>query len=120
MSTMISIGPNTLIDEIVLLNSVQEQVPAADLDYLYAGAVGVGLNFLLDDRLAYTAADFDAVEAEDSQITVTLLDGDAARVTSFAAAIGVEEKLVYSAALCVGLARLAGDTTRMICFSDSL
>jgi hypothetical protein len=96
-----------------VLALVQEQVPAADEAYVLKGAVGVGLNFLLDPVYAFVAADFETPGDADDTVSVTLADGDAARAESLATALEVDVGLIYSAALCTGLARLQGSTARI-------
>ncbi|MEI4927640.1 hypothetical protein Q8G50_34545, partial [Klebsiella pneumoniae] len=58
---------------------VQQQVPAADEDYVRTGAVGVGLNFLLDPVYKFVASDFATPGAADDTASVDLIDGDDAR-----------------------------------------
>ena len=97
-----------------VLALVQEQVPAADEDYVRKGAVGVGLNFLLDPVYQFVTSDFDLVAAEDDTIAVELIDGDSDRAQSLADTLGVDVSSIYSAALCTGLARLQGSTSRIV------
>lgn len=96
-----------------ILALVQVQIPEADEAYVLKGAVGVGLNFLLDPVYAFTADDFGASGDADDTVSVDLIDGDADRAESLATALGVEVGLIYSAALCTGLARLQGSTQRI-------
>lgn len=113
--TTVSIDHDTTTGQRVapVLVLVQQQVPAADEDYVRTGAVGVGLNFLLDPVYHFVAADFATPGAADDTASVTLLDGDDARAQSLATALDVNVALIYSAALCTGLARLQGSTVRI-------
>ena len=95
------------------LTKIQEQVPAADADYARAGALGVGLNFLLDPVWRIVAADFAAPTAKDATVSVTPLAGDEDRAESLATALSVDVALVYSAALCTGFARLNSSVARI-------
>ena len=92
---------------------VQLQHSAADEDYVRAGAVTVGLNFLRDSVYRFTAADVATPGDADDTASVTLNDGDADRAQSLADALSVNVALVYSAALCTGLARLQGSAARI-------
>lgn len=96
-----------------ILALVQVEVPAADEAYVLKGAVGVGLNFLLDSAYHFVAADFETPGDADDTVSVTLIDGDSDRAESLATALGVDVGLIYSAALCTGLARLQGSTQRI-------
>ena len=113
--TIVSIDHDTHTEQRVapVLVLVQQQVPAADEDYVRAGAVTVGLNFLLDPKYRFTAADFATPGDADDTASVTLNEGDDARAQSLADALSVNVALVYSAALCTGLARLQGSADRI-------
>ena len=113
--TTVSIDHDTHTGQRVapVLVLVQQQVPAADEDYVRTGAVGVGLNFLLDPVYHFVAADFATPGAADDTTSVDLIEGDDARAQSLATALSVNVALVYSAALCTGLARLQGSTARI-------
>lgn len=113
--TTVSIDHDTHTGQRVapVLVLVQQQVPAADADYVRSGAVGVGLNFLLDPVYKFVAADFATPASADDTTSVTLIAGDDARAQSLATALGVNVALIYSAALCTGLARLQGSTARI-------
>ena len=113
--TTVSIDHDTTTGQRVapVLVLVQQQVPAADEAYVLGGAVGVGLNFLLDPVYHFVAADFATPGAADDTASVDLLEGDDARAQSLATALSVNVALVYSAALCTGLARLQGSTARL-------
>ena len=114
--TTVSIDHDTVTGQRVapVLVLVQQQVPAADEDYVRTGAVGVGLNFLLDPVFKFVAADFATPGAADDTASVTLIEGDDARAQSLATALSVNVALIYSAALCTGLARLQGSTSRIV------
>lgn len=113
--TTVSIDHDTVTGQRVapVLVLVQQQVPAADEDYVRMGAVGVGLNFLLDPKFHFVAADFAAPGDADDTASVDLIEGDDARAQGLATALGVNVALIYSAALCTGLARLQGSTARL-------
>lgn len=96
-----------------VLALVQVQVPAADSDYVLTSAIVVGLNFLLDPTYKIVVADFATPGAADDTTAVTLANGDADRAQSLADALSVNVALVYSAALCTGLARLQGSALRI-------
>lgn len=96
-----------------VLAAVQVQYPAANEAYVLTGAVVVGLNFLLDPTYRIVAEDFSDPVGADDTIAVTLADGDSDRATSLASDLGVSVDLVYSAALCTGLARLQGSRQRI-------
>ena len=102
-----------------VLLAVQATVPAADLDYTYAGAARVGLTHIAWDKwptnYAYTAADFDiTVDAGALEIEVDLEDDDSACAVAFAADLSVPAEAVVGAALCTGLARLSGTDARIV------
>ena len=96
-----------------VLALVQQTVPAADDAYVLTGALGVGLNFLLDPVYQFDAADFANPSAADDTVSVDPIEGDEARAESLATALEVDVSLIYSAALCTGLARLLGSTARL-------
>lgn len=113
---MTTIAINTVTGQraAAVLPIVQVQYPAADLDYLCAGAVGVGLNRLFSPAFKFVAEDFGTPLEADDTVAVELDDADDARATSLAAELGVDVALVLSAALCTGLAKLVGDTSRLV------
>ena len=88
--------------------------PSADLDYVYTGAVGVGLNRLFDPTFAFIAADFDAPGSADDEVDVTVETADAARAASLATALSTTSALILSAALCTGLEKLVGSSARIV------
>ncbi len=114
--TTVNIETTTQAEQriIAILALVQEQVPAADDDYVRKGAVGVGLNRLLDERFGFVAADFADPAASDDTIAVELIDGDEDRAESLATALSVDVALIYSAALVTGIGKLAGDRSRLL------
>lgn len=113
MSVNVDIDTHTGQRVAPVLALVQEQVPEADEAYVYAGAIGVGLNFLLDPVYGFVHADFASPGAADDTVAVTLAEGDADRAESLADGLGVSVALIYSAALCTGLARLQGSVDRL-------
>lgn len=112
--TMIAINTTTAERMAHVLPLVQEQVPAADADYVYSGAIGVGLNRLEDPTFKFVGDDFDTVTEADSEVDVEVTAADGVRVFALSVALGVDEDLIRSAALCTGMAKLAGDPTRLV------
>ena len=105
----------------VALVAVQLTVPAADLDYVRAGAVMVGLNRLYDHNYRFMAADFTSPGQAAFVEAVTIDSTDLARATSLAAELSVPIANIYSAALCTGAAKLAGEKARIVGpFSDTV
>lgn len=96
-----------------VLALVQLQVPDANEAYVLTGAVCVGLNFLWDARYKFTGPDFASPGVGDDTTSVTPSPEDVSRAELLAIRLGVSEALVYSAALCTGLARLQGSTARL-------
>jgi hypothetical protein len=117
MSTSVSAYVDTTADarNATVLPLVQETVPAADEDYVYSGAVRIGLNRLAAPNRDYVAADYVAtVGAGVSLVTIAVEDDDVARADVIAAAMGVTRARVVSAAVCTGLAMLAGVDARIV------
>ncbi len=120
---MITIGIDSQSSDRVapVLAKVQETVPGADEAYVLKGALGVGLNFLLDPVYKITADDFAAPGGQDLTVDVEPIEGDEDRALILALAIewplGLTQPaalaLVYSATLCTGLARLLGSKARI-------
>jgi hypothetical protein len=98
----------------VVLPDVQETVPEADLDYVCAGAVRVGLNRLNAKNRGYKAADYvTTISVGASLIAIAVEDDDVARADVIAAAASVTRAVVVSAAACTGLAMLTGLDVRI-------
>lgn len=113
MAVSIDIDTHTGQRVAPVLTLVQVQVPAADEAYVLKGALGVGLNFLFDPVYGFVAGDFTTPGAADDAVSVEPIDGDEARAQSLADALEVDVALIYSAALCTGLARLQGSKARL-------
>jgi hypothetical protein len=62
----------------------------------------------------FVSGDFADPAAGDDVEAVELLAGDADRAASLASSLSVNITLIYSAALCTGLARLQGSTARIV------
>lgn len=111
--TMIAVDTVAVQRMAHVLPRVQEQVPAADDDYVYAGAVCVGLNRLFDPTFRFVAEDFADPGEGEEEIDVAVDEADDARATSLAAELDVPVSRILSAALCTGMAKLVGSTTRL-------
>lgn len=113
---MSTIAVNTLTVQRVatVLPLVQDVVAEATDDYVYTGAVGVGLNRLFDPNFKFKASDFESVVFADDTVDVTIDPADSDRATSLAASLGVSVDVILSAALCTGMAKLVGDPVRLV------
>ena len=113
--TMIAINTLSATRASACIAAVQAAgAPEADLDYVYTGAVGVGLNRLFDPSFAFVAADFDAPGSADDSIDVAVESADESRAASLATALSTTSALVLSAALCTGLEKLVGSSARIV------
>lgn len=92
-----------------VLAKVQTEVPDADENYIYTGAVRVGLNRLGSSKRTYTGAQFAPHAGTGvTDVTVAVEDDDVARADAIADARNAERSDVVGAALCTGLAMLSG------------
>lgn len=112
--TIIAVNTLTIQRAALVLPQVQATVEEATDDYVYAGAIRVGLNRLFDHNFKFKAADFADPGAADDTVECTLADGDEDLAQSLADDLGVNVALVRSAALCTGMAKLVGDTARLV------
>ena len=113
--TMIAINTLSATRASACIVAVQAAgAPSADLDYVYTGAVGVGLNRLFDPTFAFVAADFASSGAADDEIDVAVEAADVSRAASLATALSTTSALVLSAALCTGLEKLVGSSARIV------
>ncbi len=90
------------------LVKVQVTFPGASSEYVRQGAVRIGLSQFEGQSNHYEAADFATKGAADSVVSVEVSAEDAARAVALAASLSVDLALIYSAALCTGLAVLDG------------
>ncbi len=91
--------------------AVQLVIGGANDDYVRSGAVMMGLTRLESPGAHYAAADFATAPGGDAVVDVEVDAPTAARAAALAASWTVEIALIYSAALCTGLASLAGVAT---------
>ncbi len=92
-----------------VLAKVQIEVPDADENYIYTGAVRVGLNRLASTKRAYTDAQFAPHAGTGvTDVTVAVEDDDVERADAIAGTRGAERADVVGAALSTGLAMLSG------------
>lgn len=110
----ITIDQTTAARAAAILPKVRKRTPRADLEYVYRGAVGVGLNRLCEPSFGFTAADFAAPSTGSSDVLVAVDAADTARATHFANELETDIGAVLSAALCTGLAKLAGNGARLV------
>jgi hypothetical protein len=112
--TTIAVDTITIQRAIAVLPLVQEQYDDATEDYVYMGAVTVGLNRLFDRNFKFKAADFATPAGADDTVEVELWGGDEDRAQSLADDLGIDVGAVLSAALCTGVAKLVGNTARIV------
>ncbi len=94
-----------------LLPIVQATVPLADLDYVYNGAAGVGLNRLCSTMPTRVLDGADLTPVASSGVVLTTFDLDAAntaRAAAKALSVGLLTQSMVSAAVATGLALLSG------------
>jgi hypothetical protein len=87
---------------------VQVGYPAADIDYVYTGAVRMGLTRLSSPKRTFTAADYAVLPAALTTVTVSVATDNDATAQAIATALGVSKARVLSKALCTGLTTLNG------------
>ena len=113
--TMIAINTLAATRATACIAAVQAAgAPEADLDYVYTGAVGVGLNRLFDPSFAFVAADFASSSEADDEVDVAVEAADVSRAASLATSLSTTSALVLSAALCTGLEKLVGSSARIV------
>ena len=95
------------------LPRVQVIHPAADSDYVYTGAITVGLNRLYDRHFRFVHNDF-ATTAGTTNVDVEVDAQDEARAASLADSLELTTDVILSAALCVGFEKLVGGTRRLV------
>lgn len=110
----IAIDDTTAARAAAVLPAVRKRAPRADLEYVYRGAVGVGLNRLCEPSFGFTAADFAAPEPGALVVAVNVDAADVARATFFAVELDTDIGAVLSAALCTGLEKLIGGKARLV------
>lgn len=94
-----------------LLPVVQLTVPLANLDYVYNGAAGVGLNRICSTMPTRELDGTDLTPAASSGVVLTTFDLDAektARAAAKATAVSLSTAQLTSAAVATGLALLSG------------
>lgn len=94
-----------------LLPIVQATVPLADLDYVYNGAAGVGLNRICSTRPTRVLDGADLTPVASSGVVLTTFNLDAAntaRASAKASSVGLLTQPLVSAAVATGLALLSG------------
>lgn len=96
-----------------VLPLVQAIKADADSDYVYTGAVTVGLNRLYDRHFRFKSADF-ITTAGTTNVDVEVDAQDEARAASLADSLELTTDVILSAALCVGFEKLVGGTRRLV------